>query len=247
MKKTKGALLFISGILIGSILAGTAIGAGISAQRSTQTVYVDGSRVELETYLINDSNYVKLRDVGRVIDFNVYWDGSAVQMQSKAPYTGSAPGGNTAARPVSAGVSEQTAVDTALSNAGFARSDVTALTVNQDYEDGAAVYDVKFFYGGVEYEYEIDASTGAIRGVDIDYEKTAFSESDIGREAAVSKALTAAGFSRTQVTRLTVKSGTEKGRAVYEVEFVVGGFEYEYDIDAATAEIVGSDIDSERN
>lgn len=39
----------------------------------TQVVHVDGRDVEMRGYLIADSNYVKLRDVGELMDFNVYW------------------------------------------------------------------------------------------------------------------------------------------------------------------------------
>ena len=34
---------------------------------------------------------MKLRDIGEAVDFNVYWDGSAVQIESDKPYTGEAP------------------------------------------------------------------------------------------------------------------------------------------------------------
>lgn len=83
-----GAACFMLGaVMFGG---GVAYAAGVVAERSTNTVYVDGQRVELEAYLINDTNYVKLRDVGQAVGFNVYWDGT-VQIQSDAPYTGEAP------------------------------------------------------------------------------------------------------------------------------------------------------------
>lgn len=44
----------------------------------------------MEAYIINGNNYVKLADVGKMVGFNVYWDG-AVYMDSDAPYTGKAP------------------------------------------------------------------------------------------------------------------------------------------------------------
>ena len=69
---------------------GAAYAAGAIAERSTNTVYVDGQQVELEAYLIGGANYVKLRDVGQTVGFNVYWNG-AVQIESGAPYTGEAP------------------------------------------------------------------------------------------------------------------------------------------------------------
>ena len=88
----KGTVNFVAGVLTGAVLfAGSAAYAeGVIAERSTNTVYVDGQRVELEAYNIYGSNYVKLRDVGQAAGFNVYWDG-AVQIDTDAPYTGEAP------------------------------------------------------------------------------------------------------------------------------------------------------------
>ena len=40
----------------------------------TQTVHVDGREVEMSGYMIADSNYIKLRDVGELMDFNAYWE-----------------------------------------------------------------------------------------------------------------------------------------------------------------------------
>ena len=39
--------------------------------------------------------------------------------------------------------------------------------VELDYEDGRKVYEVEFYKGGIEYEFDIDAETGAI----LDFEK----------------------------------------------------------------------------
>ncbi len=61
------------------------------AYPSTQPIYVDGRQVQMTAYNINGSNYVKLRDVGELVGFNVYWDGANVQVDSTAPYTGEAP------------------------------------------------------------------------------------------------------------------------------------------------------------
>ncbi|MBR2743099.1 MAG: PepSY domain-containing protein [Clostridia bacterium] len=249
MKKLKGTVLFLGGVLIGSILAGSAFGidiGGVMAQRSTQTVFVDGSRVELETYLINDSNYVKLRDVGQVINFNVYWDGSAVQMQSRSPYTGMPPAASQGGQTTGT-VGQDAAINKALANAGFSRGEVTALTAKQDYDDGRLVYEVEFYAGGVEYDYEIDAATGNITDIDIDHSAANYQSGDIGREAAINKALTQAGLKRSDVTRLTAKQDYDDGRLVYEVEFYVGYTEYSYDIDAATGDILDADIDYERD
>ena len=60
------------------------------------------------------------------------------------------------------------AKEIALKGAGV--SGVFFKKVKIDYEDGVRVYDVEFYKGNVEYEYEIDAATGEIRerSVEID-------------------------------------------------------------------------------
>ena len=35
-------------------------------------------------------------------------------------------------------------------------------SVKTDYEDGRLVYEGEFFYSDLEYEFEIDAATGAV-------------------------------------------------------------------------------------
>lgn len=88
----KNGLSFIIGLLIGSVLFGgsVAYAAGILAERSVSRIFVDGKEIELEAYMIDGHNYVQLRDVGKAVGFNVYWDGT-VQIDSTSPYTGVAP------------------------------------------------------------------------------------------------------------------------------------------------------------
>ena len=83
---------FIGGMLAGALLfgGGAAYATGILAEPCSHQVYVDGKEVYLDAYLIHDNTYVKLRDVGQAVDFNVYWDG-AVRVDSGAGYTGEAP------------------------------------------------------------------------------------------------------------------------------------------------------------
>ena len=91
----KKSLYLIAGILIGITLFGgsSVLAAGITAERSTNRIYVDGQEVHLTAYNINGNNYVMLRDVGKTVGFEVYWDGDAkcVQVESGKPYTGIAP------------------------------------------------------------------------------------------------------------------------------------------------------------
>ena len=88
----KHSMSFAAGLLVGAVMFGgsVAYAAGVMAERSAHPIYVDGAQVQMEAYTINGANYVKLRDIGQAVGFNVYWlDG--VQVDSGAPYTGESP------------------------------------------------------------------------------------------------------------------------------------------------------------
>lgn len=92
--RTKSTALLLSGVMIGIGLSGPAANAAVEffqAQRTPHPIYVDGQQVQMETYAINGSNYVKLRDIGQAVDFEVYWDGSAARIVSDKSYTGQPP------------------------------------------------------------------------------------------------------------------------------------------------------------
>lgn len=89
----KGKFLqFACGVLTGAALFGgaSAVAAGIAAEPSWSPIYVDGQQVQMTAYNILGNNYVKLRDIGKAVGFNVYFQ-DGVQVDSKAPYTGEAP------------------------------------------------------------------------------------------------------------------------------------------------------------
>ena len=59
-------------------------------------------------------------------------------------------------------IGDQAAIDIALADAGFAASDVFGLDAELDLDDAVVHYDVEFKQGNMEYDYDIDATTGAI-------------------------------------------------------------------------------------
>ena len=56
----------------------------------------------------------------------------------------------------------ENALAAALADAGLDSSQIIGQEVEMDCENGVMIYEVEFTYGGQEYEYEIDASTGQI-------------------------------------------------------------------------------------
>lgn len=93
---------FALGVLTGAFLFGgaTAVAAGITAEPSWSPIFVDGQQVQITAYNIAGNNFVKLRDIGRAVGFNVYYQ-NGVQVDSDAPYTGEAPVSTTAQTPTS--------------------------------------------------------------------------------------------------------------------------------------------------
>ena len=95
MNRLKNTGLILCGLVLGLTLSSPAARAvgSLKVTLSTNRILVDGKEVRLTAYNINGNNYVMLRDVGKTVGFEVYWDGDAkcVQVESGKPYTGEAP------------------------------------------------------------------------------------------------------------------------------------------------------------
>ena len=93
MKTTRSIALLLTGAVlgVGLIPAANAAAEFFQAQRTPHPIYVDGQQVQMETYAIDGHNYVKLRDIGQAVGFEVYWDGAAARIVSDQPYTGQPP------------------------------------------------------------------------------------------------------------------------------------------------------------
>lgn len=196
---------------------------------------------------------------------------------------GSASGNGAAAEPApaiqssgqasdSAYIGVEAAKSAAFAHAGLDAAQVTTDEVDFDYEDGRMVYELEFYADGAEYEYDIDASTGAVVKFSQEGGRTQTSSSaesggasgnvssgsgsgtaqsgaggtaaDIGREAALAAALSHAGVSQDQVYNLEAKREYDDGRLEYEIEFKTGGWEYEYTISAADGTILDYERDN---
>ena len=65
-------------------------------------------------------------------------------------------------------LTQEEALSKALQHVNLKKDQVDLVKkVELDYEHGRKVYEVEFYKGGVEYEFDIDAETGAI----LDFEK----------------------------------------------------------------------------
>ena len=71
----KNMSIMLTGVAIGAVLAGGSIAAaaGVVAEPTWQPIFVDGRQIQMTAYNIAGHNYVKLRDIGEKVGFNVYW------------------------------------------------------------------------------------------------------------------------------------------------------------------------------
>ncbi len=155
-------------------------------------------------------------------------------------------------------IGRDAALSAALKAAGLTKDQVKNIEIKLDNENGIMVYEVEFDRGYDEYEYDINAKTGAvvaynneIGGKDVKSDSSAKKDNDkntsttkenvIGKAAAKSAALKHAGVTEAQATELEVKLDREDGKLVYEVEFKSAGYEYDYEIDAEKGTVLKSD------
>ena len=96
----KEIMLMTTGIFVGTLLChgGGAAAAGTAVEPSWLPIFVNGEQVQMEAYNIHGNNFVKLRDIGQAVGFNVYWQ-DGVQVVSDSPYTGTAPVQKTSSSP----------------------------------------------------------------------------------------------------------------------------------------------------
>ena len=162
----------------------------------------------------------------------------------------------------------------ALESAGVVEDDAVFSTAGLDKRNGMDYYAVDFTAGGQSYEYDIDAVTGVVIDSSSgggtaetpaagDDDGTASApaaaspspsagQTTGGQAAAVTEeqaretALSHAGLTADQVTFVRSKLDRDDGRLMYDVEFYTSDYkEYDYEIDAATGEILSYDYDAE--
>lgn len=85
-KRNLASIILAVTMLLGRVTAS----ADVTARISQQEIYVDGQAVDLLAYNINENNYVRLRDIGKAVDFSVFYDVStdSVRLDRKYGYTG---------------------------------------------------------------------------------------------------------------------------------------------------------------
>ena len=168
----------------------------------------------------------------------------AIRQQSSAPAVSketSTPSSAPASSQNGSVIGEDAALTAALKHAGLASGDVQVLKNKLDWDDGVQEYEIEFYSGNTEYDYTVNAQTGAIRSYDAETHAPASSSQSsgvIGKDAALAAALKHAGLTSGDVSRTKVELDRDDGRTEYEIEFFSGGYEYDYTVNAADGTIL---------
>ena len=103
---------------------------------------------------------------------------------------------------------------------------------------GSRIYTFDSLAGCTINELNLLLASGKAPHESINAVGSASTEAYIGEEAALNAALADAGLSQNDVSDIEIEFDYDKDRIIYEVEFISADFEYEYEIDAVTGEIL---------
>ncbi|MBR3835969.1 MAG: PepSY domain-containing protein [Clostridia bacterium] len=143
-------------------------------------------------------------------------------------------------------ISVEAAKQKALDDAGVKAEDAVFVKAYYDADDIVPHYDVKFEANGYEYEYEIKASDGKVIEKDVDREvnpvsKPSKQDEYISADKAKSIAYEHASVKAADVRFSKAELDRDDLIVHYEVEFVAGNFEYEYEINAESGKVIAFD------
>ena len=121
--------------------------------------------------------------------------------------------------------------------------------IHLDRENGRMVYEGEIYYNGQEYEFDIDAVTGDIVKWKVDgvSNNSGYVNNNVNNSQTITmeKAKTIAlaqvpGANQSHFGKIDLDYDHE--RAVYEIEIFYNNSKYEFDIDASTGEIIGTEV-----
>ena len=219
-------------------------------QNTAMTVKVDGTALTMKDDdgdslypLTYDGNtYLPAEQLASAVGYNATSDDDSVSLTKKAAATST--------RTSSTDIGAEKAKEIALQHAGVSASNAVFVKAEREYDDGRLTYDVDFYAGNKEYDYEILAADGTILSYDADIEgyripsSTSSSSSGyISVERAKEIALQHAGLSSSGINFDKAEFDHDDGRAEYEIEFHHNFREYEYTIDAASGTILEAERD----
>ncbi|MDE5984829.1 MAG: PepSY domain-containing protein [Eubacterium sp.] len=150
---------------------------------------------------------------------------------------------------VSGKITIEAAIDIALKNSDVAQERLIYISAHEECNKSTAYYEVTFSDSSYDYEYEIDLSADIIS-----YEKKTFEPKNnskrvltadteyIGVGRAQNIAITDSSISSQDIGYSKVTLEKDNGIYIYEIEFKTSTTKYEYEINAASGEIIDQSL-----
>ena len=274
MKKNGFWKGFGSGLVLTALVVALGVTATATSKRSIQVedgigITLNGATFiprsangkQVSVFLYNGTTYVPVRAISEAMGMDVSFNSATrTVVLTTADRTASQQGSSSASGDY---ITVERAKQIALNDAGVKESNAVFLRANLDWDDGRMQYEVEFYSGSTEYDYDIDAVTGAIISSDRDMEDFQIwnSGTSTNRPTNVSSGSSASSGNyitaerAQQIALAECPSGStvykcqfdwDDGRAEYEVEIRNGWTEYDFEIDAVTGTILSRDIDNDR-
>ena len=270
MKKNGFWKGFGSGLVLTALVVVLGVTATATSKRSIQVedgigITLNGATFiprsangkQVSVFLYNGTTYVPVRAISEAMGMDVSFNSATrTVVLTTADRTASQQGAS------SDYITAERAKQIALNDAGVKESAAVFLRANLDWDDGRMHYEVEFYSGSTEYDYDIDAVTGAILSSDRDMEDFQIWNGGTSRPSG---STSSSGSSNSgnyitaerakQIALAECPSGStvvkcqfdwDDGRAQYEVEIRNGWTEYDFEIDAVTGTIFSRDIDNDR-
>ena len=227
--------------------------------RPDYTIVIDGTARTfrdvngkvVDPLLYEGSIYLPLRAIGELMGMNVEWDatdGTVFLSGEVTDFDTNYPTGGTGSTAGNAKISMSEAYEIALNHAGRTADEVVIVERELSQDDGRLEYEIEFIYRSgssyTEYDYEIDANTGAIVSNDRDAEHyrgtqtTASTSAERAKQIALNQV---SGATASNIRDFDIDE--DDGRLEYEVKIWYNGAEYEFTIDASTGNIIERDTD----
>jgi len=258
---------FRRGLLAGVVTAALVGALGVTALAVSRTITVDddiritvngaaftpkdvkGKEAPLFTH--NGTTYAPLRAICEAAGLTVGYDSATktATVTTPAAQTPASPRPTAPVTPASPAdyITEAQAKGIALAHAGVAEKDAAFIQAKLEWDDGRAQYDVEFYAGNTEYDYDIDAVSGGVLTFDHDVENFQLPSANPTAPAA---AITEAKAKEIALAKAPVGATVVKceldwddGVLVYELELRYGFTEYDCEVDAATGTILSWDVD----
>lgn len=137
-------------------------------------------------------------------------------------------------------IPEEEAKGIALKDARLTEGQISGIRIRLEKDDGIQQYEVEFYAGDKEYDYEIDAVSGNILSKDMDIEddfkKSGSSDAAISEEQAKKTALEKVPGAGDNDIKIHLDK--DDGKTVYEGSIIYKDRKYEFEIDAESGKIL---------